>query len=596
MAKMAKDKTKKKGKVRRFIKYFFIAAAALLIWDIAPAFFYSPLDNPNPMPAFYKKGVYHMHSVFSDGKGTIGEITRHAAETGMDFAILTDHGRPNVKSALSTSRLNNVLLIGGSELSLNSGHLACIGFQNPPYIFPPEPQESINEIMENPNGVTFISHPFDNKIPWTDWDISGYTGIEVLSSYSEARKSGILKILVFPLKYLINSRYALLETMSYPEKNFDMWDAVNARNYAGRYYGIYALDAHAKLPITKTINLNFPTYKSMFQVMTVYVNITPPFPNEPGQQSTAVLSALRSGRFFNAIEAIAPANGFHARFITDNTGTEVPMGQYTPATSGTIILDLPFEFPTDVHIIHNGEPFKQIQNNTKKKLEIHVTAPGIYRAEIFAPDSTFDELPWLVTNPFFVATSPKATVLNPSVAVPTENAAILPVKRHIISPGQPFPLKIEKNKATTASLEEIKEELKKKIADATTEPQPPFHRFQFHLKKDSPTTKDFWAALALRKPMDISAFQGITLEARSITKQRFWLELRNTTDTLYRHSFQTGPQWRTIHIPLKNLYPYHGPKRPINLKTIQSLFITINNACAYPNTKNIIDIKNMGLY
>ena len=168
-------------RLKKIAKFIFFTSLILLLIVIIPMFSFRKVSNLNPLPSNYKKGVYHFHSIFSDGKGTLDEITKAASDLKLDFAILTDHGNPNLKASMATSWLNNVLLIGGSELSSNAGHLAMVGYKIPEYCFPPEPAEAIKEINRD-NGITFISHPFDDKIPWTDWNISGFTGIEVFEA------------------------------------------------------------------------------------------------------------------------------------------------------------------------------------------------------------------------------------------------------------------------------------------------------------------------------------------------------------------------------------------------------------------------------
>lgn len=36
-------------------------------------------------------GALHIHSVYSDGTGTVEEIINYAREVGLDYLILTDH-------------------------------------------------------------------------------------------------------------------------------------------------------------------------------------------------------------------------------------------------------------------------------------------------------------------------------------------------------------------------------------------------------------------------------------------------------------------------------------------------------------------------
>lgn len=571
---MKKTKNKKHGKLRKILKYMLLVLVILLVLNIAPAFFYSPESNANPLPSSYIKGVYHLHSIFSDGKGTIEEITQAASSLNYDFVILTDHGRPNLQSSTCTSWLNNVLLIGASEFSLNCGHLAAMGFKMPDYIFPPEPQEAINEVI-NDNGVCFISHPFDDKVPWTDWDISGFTGLEVLSSYSEARRAGILKILIFPLKYLINSRYALLNTMGYPTENIKKW---NSLNQSGRYYGIYALDAHGKLPISKNMQLNFPTYKSMFEIMTVYLKLNQKFLPTKRVPPGAVIASLRKGNFFNVIEGIASANGFEAFFIEKNSGKRIEMGESTGEKQGKLVILLPFDFETEIVVLKNGQKCEQKANKNEKQLEIFVNEPGVYRIEVYVPGNTFDHLPWIMTNPFFVG-----------VEAPLP---LSPVKDEIV-PNRPLPEEqdafiVEKNSRSQGAIDY-----------ETIEQGETITHFTFKLVKESPEDQNYWSVMALRKRFDFSGDKGFVFEARSDKKRRFWVEFRTgagESEVWYRHSFLVEQEWKKFHIPFKKFRVIYGEKESLKLSEVSSIFFPINNANAYPGTEGEIFIKGFGLY
>jgi hypothetical protein len=584
MEELKKTKTKKKGKLRRILKYLFILVVVLLALNIAPAFFYRPEVNINPLPPYYKKGVYHMHSVFSDGKGTVDEITDAAADLNLDFVILTDHGRPNIRSSTCTSWKDNVLLMGGTELSLNSGHLAAVGFKVPDYIFPPEPQESINEIIDE-DGVCFISHPFDRKVPWTDWDIKRFTGLEVLSSYSEARKSGILKVLIFPLKYWINSKYALLNTMGYPVENVKKWDSLNA-DESHRYYGIYALDAHGKLPISKDMQLNFPTYKSMFEIMTVYVKVNSGFGRDAVQASSDIVWSLREGNFFNVIEGISAANGFEAYFKEKDTGKRIEMGGFSTSRTGTLVIHLPFKFVVDAYVLKFGRKHKEIKGIQGEILKINVKEPGVYRVEVYVPGNTFDELPWIMTNPFFIGVGEEV----PLPSSPEKNEIM--VKQSLMDVQDAF--KVEKNSRSegTIGFDMVK---KKKVK---------ITRFSFKLEKESLGDKDFWSVMSLRKRFDFSGYKGFVFEVRSDEKRRFWLEFRTKSgddgedETWYRHSFLADTEWKKFVISFNKFHAYFGEKDITHpqISKVNSVFISINNACAYEGAEGTLFLKAIGVY
>jgi len=570
----------KKGTFKKYLKYALLALPVIVLINVVPALFYAPVKNSLPMLPEYKRGVFHVHSNFSDGKGSVAEIMWAANETGLDFVVLTDHGRPNLKGLRSTAWFKDSLLIGGSEFSLSCGHLACVGFKSPDYIFPPEAQQAVDEVIdENVTGACFISHPFDKKIPWTDWSIKNVTGLEVFSSYSEARKAGLLKLLMFPLKYALNSRYALLNTMNYPKRNLAKWDEFNkGANQRVQFYGIFALDAHAKLPVSKKFQLNFPTYRSMFQIMSVYVRTNKALDGDAHHAAAAVAEALKLGRFFNVLDAIAPANGFDAYFVEKVSGKRIDMGGVSAVEAGEIVIVKPFEFFPDIKVFKDGGLVRYLKGNRDRLMRVDVNERGVYRLELFIPGSKFDELPWIVVNPFFIGMAPP--LVDDSVL---KNAAVS-VKRLV--DGMLF--QIEKNGGSKGLLS-YDEELKE-----TT--------FSFKLMKESAEDPNFWSVLSLRRGFDFSQYRGFVFEVKGNRRLRVWLEFRtgkgeyDGSETWYKHSFLIEPQWRKVVIPFAAFASFVGKKQSPNAAEIQSIFFAINNACAYPGTEGEMVFKNFGVY
>jgi hypothetical protein len=555
-------------KIKKIVKWFFGLILLLAVLVILPSFFYHPELNTLPLPSHYKKGVYHIHSNFSDGRGTLQEITRAARQLNLDFVILTDHGNPNILSLKSTTWMNDVLLIGGSELTLNSGHLATAGYPVPDFILPPEPQEAIADINQM-GGFNFISHPFDDNIPWTDWNIHGLTGIEVFNSYSSARRAGIFKLLFFPFQYAVNSKYALLNTLSYPVKNMAKWDSLNEKE---KCFAIYCTDAHAQLPITKNFKLHFPSYKSMFEIFQTYVKLENDLVKDPNQSASAVISAIKKGHFFNAVEAISPANGFENYFIGSD-GETSEMGDTTAVHRGKFIIRVPYDFETRVIVKKNGEPITEIKGNRKKNLEFAITDPGIYRAEIFVSQNRFSHVPWILTNPIFVGVKHSLTMVQlPLIQkklVDRENFFIVETSR--LSRGKAVTVVNNRGESITA--------------------------FTYRLEKE-PEQKNFWSALSNRNRFDFSSHGGILFQARSRHDARFWIEFRcqnNSGECWYRHSFRAGKSWKTVYIPFDEFPQINGEKTAPALDRITSLFFSINNAIAYSGSRGILFLKDIGL-
>jgi hypothetical protein len=526
--------------------------------------------NDLPLPGFYKKGVFHVHSNFSDGRGTIDEISRAASRSHLDFVILTDHGRPNLRASAATGWANGILLIGASEFSLNEGHLAAAGYKVPAYIFPPEAQEAIAEV-DRDRGISFISHPLDRKIPWTGWQVSNFTGIEILSLYQLAKKNLPYGITLLPLRYLFNSAYALTALISYPGKEMSIWDRFNQN---GRYYGIYALDSHAKLQLNKNFSLPFPAYEATFHILNIYVKLERELEKDPRSAAAAVIAAIRRGNFFNAIESLAPANGFE-NYYREKDGRLVDMGGDAQSPGGILILKLPFHFATTIVIKKDGEIFKTISANTRQELSIPIFQAGVYRAEISLAAGRFATLPWIVANPIFIAL--------PALAggAPENAAGLIPAE------GENY-FQVEKNSHSSAATRR----------EAQGE-GPHVTALAFTLRREAPDQADFWVALAHRQKIAGAGCHGFVFETRGSAPMRFWLQFRTGSgrgEAAFQHSFLVEEQWRKTAIPFSSFQRIYGQATAPDPAVIESFFFLIDNGNAFPGASGEIFFRRIGLY
>ncbi|MFH2108361.1 MAG: hypothetical protein ABII93_06815 [Chrysiogenia bacterium] len=556
------------------LKKFFKASLAVLAIAIAVTAFnglsFQKRINNRPLPSFYKKGVFHLHSNFSDGIGGIEEICRDAGAQNLDFVILTDHGRPNLQASAATAWLHDTLLIGASEFSLHSGHLAAAGYRTPDYIFPPEPQEAIAEVNRD-QGVTFISHPLDRKIPWTDWQVSDFTGIEILSMYQMARKNLLYGLTLFPLQYMLNPDYALTSLISYPRKELEIWDGFNIE---GKYYGIYALDTHAKLPISEKTSLHFPSYGATFKILRIYVKVDRELEKDAKTAAATIISSLRRGDFFCVIESLAAANGFENYYL-EKDGRRVEMGGDAKADGGVLVLKLPFNFSTDILIKKDGGEFKKIPDNIRQEIAIPINRPGVYRCEISPHSGPGSDLPWILGNPIFIGRSRD----------PEKAKTVTP--RRILAGSENY-FQIEKNPLSQATMQ----------VDTQATDQP-VTRFTFILRQESPAQVDFWTALARRENLDFSNYRGFVFETRGSRPMRFWLQFRNGEDRLesaFQHSFLVGENWQRIAIPFARFHRLYGPNATPDLKKISAFFFTIDNGNSHSGSGGEISLRSIGLY
>lgn len=557
--------------LRRAAKAIALLAAAGLAFVAYNGLTFQKRVNNQPLPAGWVKGVYHLHSTFSDGLGGVEEICRAAAGQGLDFVLLSDHGRPNRAASAATAWRQDVLLIGGSEFSLHAGHLAAAGYRVPSYRFPPEAQEAIDEVRRD-GGVSFLAHPFDGRIPWTDGKARGFTGVEIISLYQMAKKNLAYVLTLFPLQYLLSPDYALTAVISFPRRELALWDRLCRE---GRCYGIYALDAHAKIELGAKARLNFPSYAAMFRILRVYVHAGGELAADAGEAAGAVIAALRRGDFFSAIESLAAANGFEF-FYREPGGRRVEMGGAAERAGGALVIRLPFPFAVDVRVLRDGAPFRAFTDSTRSKIEVAVDAPGAYRCEVYLHSGRLRRLPWILANPVFVARLEKPA--------PPDSP---PPARALLDNGAPR-FQVEKNGRSQGA-----------ATVAAGAGSLPVIRLAFELRRETPSSPDFWVALAHRGRLDLSPYQGIVLEARGSRPLRAWLQVRTAgagEGSAFQRSFRVDGEWRRLDIPFASCPRLFGSGTLQDRSAVSALFILVDGVIAEDGAAGWLEVRQLGFY
>ncbi|MBN1195868.1 MAG: hypothetical protein JXA62_00520 [Candidatus Aminicenantes bacterium] len=226
--------------------------------------------------------------------------------------------------------------------------------------------------------------------------------IDLVNLYDSLRKVSRFSRVIHVSRYLFNSSYALLSAIDHPRDSLSQWD-LNCRT--GRKTGVFSLGTEGGLSLPGVTKSTLPSFRSMFEILTVYVRIDRELVKEPGKSMEMVMNAVKAGHFFNAIEAIAAANGFDARFYPVESADVIQMGDMDPRFQGKLQVDTPFTFPTRVMLIRNGEKVATAPSSSRGRSVWDIANPGIYRVEVYVPGNHFANLPWIVTNPFYLGTA-----------------------------------------------------------------------------------------------------------------------------------------------------------------------------------------------
>ncbi len=350
----------------------------------------------------------HMHTTYSDGYGSHEDIARAALNTNVDVVIVTDHN--TLVKGVEGYRQGGgrrVLLLVGEEIhdqsrSPQKNHLLVFGVDRDLATFAADPQQLLDQVRRH-KGLAFIAHPFDPALPlfgeddisWVDWQVHGYTGIELWNGFSE-------------LKNVVKSRLSAAFYAFFPQwlahgplpATLKKWDELLATGQA--VVGVGGSDAHALPkslgPLHRTV---FP-YEYHFQCINTHILAPRSLGENLNEDRAMVLEALRKGNAFIGYDLPAPTDGFnftaHGKDGTAIMGEEI-VGE------GSITFQIKLPQPTECHLIKDGENIKTWNRN---EVCTHITnQPGVYRVECYLP-YLGQRRGWIFSNPIYFRRCPNA--------------------------------------------------------------------------------------------------------------------------------------------------------------------------------------------
>ncbi len=342
-------------------------------------------------------GVIHIHTHYSDGAGTFEDIARVANAQRLNYLITTDH---NTLKPLRDGRqgwYGTTLILVGTELSTRGGHYLALNVTEEIDRHKLTTQQIIDEVNRQ-GGLGFIAHPYFAKRRWTDWTVTGFTGIEAYNVAHDTLDENRMRLVIWTLTVPAEPFY--FSILDRPYDPLSAWDAMCARH--GRVVGIGASDAHE----VRVLGVKFAPYEAMFQLIRTHVLI-PSTSLEP----EGIYDALRQGHAYFAIELTAEAKGFSFMAEDGDTvlgimGDEVPLA---PALS----LSAELSTPAQLTLFRDGQP---IAASTGQRWRVPVAEAGAYRLE-----ASRHAKPWIFSNPIYVR--PQTTDHRPQTAGGGEHAA-----------------------------------------------------------------------------------------------------------------------------------------------------------------------------
>lgn len=360
--------------------------------------------NKRQSPALYEIiGNFHLHTDYSDGTASHREVATIAAQTGLDVIIYTDHNVwvPGVEGWHTDPETDTkVLLIMGEEVhdeerSPQVNHYLCLGVDREMREYAARPQALIDAVCQH-GGVGFMAHPKERpaplfgepELPWVDWDVGGFTGIELWNYMSEFKtyitsKSLAILAAFFPSLFISGP---LPETLA-------LWDSLLAGG--GKTVAIGGADAHANVyslgPFKRAV---FP-YDYLLRSVNTHLLLDAPLSSDFALAKTQVLDALRAGHAFVAYDLAGQSRGF--RFTATDGERSASMGDEIQSTD-PITYRAVSPLPSDLRLLKDGCP---IAGAHGRELTYKMNEPGVFRVEAHRR-FRFKRRGWVFSNPIWI--------------------------------------------------------------------------------------------------------------------------------------------------------------------------------------------------
>lgn len=349
---------------------------------------------------FTYRGNIHIHTLHSDGTGTIAEVAAHAAAAGLSYMIITDH---ETLAGLPGEGIHDgVVVLVGAELNLESHHYLALGLQQ---IIPgneADPQEMVDRVRQA-GALGFMAHPFEKGspyidggkcFPWTRFPESGFTGLEIwnYSSHWRGRATSVLRTLYW---FFFNRKAAVDRP---PPEGLALWDDYTARGL--RVTAIGGSDAHATRVGPGPLAVEVFPYRFLFRAINTHLCFREKMSRDFDRARSQIYSALGEGRCYLSFDQLHPGEGFSFAAICGDSGeNRAIMGEELNMGEG---LHLAISSParrSELRLIKDG---RLLHRQSGPELHLPVTEPGVYRAEVYYRPLLGKPRPWIYANPIYI--------------------------------------------------------------------------------------------------------------------------------------------------------------------------------------------------
>jgi hypothetical protein len=508
-------------------------------------------------------GAYHVHTTRSDGNGDRHTVAAAAARARLKFVILTDHG-DGTRPPDPPEYIDGVLVLDGVEVSTDDGHYAAIDMPRAPYPLGGA-ADAVVEDVRRLGGFGIAAHPDSPKVAlrWTD-DRARIDGLEWLNTDSEWRGESRLRLVRAGLAYFLRPGPALATLFDRP-RTLSRWD------YLSRFRPVVALaatDAHGGVgrraeDTGRSLSglIGIPSYQASFEAFSNRVILDRPLSGNAAADARAVYDAIRKGRVFTAIDAIAgPAL---LDFYVEAGLEQIVMGGQMPDDSDVTIVARSVVPPGgELILLRDGREVTKGRDWIRRTV---TEARGAYRVEVRLPGAPGSPaVPWLVSNPiYFVVDDVEGA--NAQGARAVESARPIP----------PFPWRIEKDPTSSATV-------RTKDHEVTLE----------YKLGDGPRNSQF---VALASDLAPQPFRSIDLSLAGDRPLRVSVQIRSKDGGRWARSYYVDPAGSSLQVPLAGLRAIDGAGNVPPSTDITSVLVVLDLTNAAPGHSGVLRVRSSAL-
>jgi len=340
----------------------------------------------------------HMHTPYSDGEKYHREIADAASNAKIDAVIVTDH---NVWVQGVEGYYSGVLVLTGQEVHDTQrrpqvNHCLIYNANDELAPFASNAQTLVNETVKR-GGLAFFAHPFERPsplspdfmaIPWVDWDVRNFTGIEIWNYMTELKARlwswPVAAIYAFFPSWVIFGPFG--ETLR-------KWDELLSGGK--RVNAIGNSDAHGTPFRLGPIRREVLPYEYLFRCVNTHVLLERPLLRDVQIDKTMIYEALRAGRCFVGYDHAGSTRNFS---FTARSGADLVHMGGEMQRRGATRFEVRCPSAGHIRLLLNG---KVVASKFGTSLNYTSVNPGVYRVEV----KKFFRLwlrGWIYSNPIYV--------------------------------------------------------------------------------------------------------------------------------------------------------------------------------------------------